>query len=57
MKKKDEDKMKDITKKLQKLAKTRNNSVIVTKRGSVKYRTSNCSTASDEYYSGYSENN
>jgi len=42
--------MKDVTKKLQKLAKTRNNKVIVIKKGSVKYKHSNNSTSNDEYY-------
>ena len=46
--------MKDITKKLQKLAKTRNNKIIVIKKGSVKYKNSNNSTSSDE---SHSENN
>lgn len=50
-------KMKDITKKLQKLAKTRNKKVIVIKKGSVKYRNSNSSTSNDEDYISYSENN
>jgi len=48
--------MKDITKKLQKLAKTRNKKVIV-KKGSVKYKDSNNSTSSNEDYNNYSENN
>ena len=48
--------MKDITKKLQKLAKTRKTHKVVTERGSVKYRNKSSSTSSDDYYNSSSEN-
>jgi len=49
--------MKDITKKLQKLAKTRKNKVVVIKKGSVKYENYNDSTSSEEYNISRSNNN
>jgi len=49
--------MKDITKKLQKLAKTRKTQVVVIKKGTVKYNTKSSSTSADDYYSSGAENN
>ena len=57
MKKGDVDKSKDITKKLQKLAKSRKTHKVITERGSVKYRNRSSSTSTNDYYSSYSENN